>query len=158
MTKEEYRSRTKITSIDEAKSHLLHLRILFIVVFIAPLIRDVLISSLLTLLVMTVLYVGLWIYFIVYCVKVTRLTREVTKADAFWSIFLAPISWIWFYPAITRPLQIIIGSIEPPETTPTATDRALVQKNANKRFFRTLAYVVLVIGLFLLFSYFTSKR
>jgi hypothetical protein len=149
MTREEYIAKTQIKSVDEARSRLTHLRILFAVVFaFIVLLRggagqiDQDTYSLIW-----VAYIALLIYFVVYCVKVIKLTSHVTKANAFWSIIFAPISWFWFYPEITKPLKIIIGEIEPPEKLLDhhhSEEAKKAREASNKRYWKTVKIVVII--------------
>lgn len=144
MTKEEYLSKTGIRNEEEARARLMHLRILFAVVFTSMIIvqggEDLIDEN--TYLLFGLGYLCLLIFFVVYCVKVIKLTRDVTSANAFWSIIFAPISWFWFYPEITKPLKIIIGEMEPPEKLPTKEERSAIREGANKRFWKTIKIVI----------------
>lgn len=142
MTKEEYLAKTQIQSIEEAKTYLLRLRIFFISVFISMFLVKVF-SDLFA------LYLVLLICFVIYCVKLRRLTKDVATTSAIWSVLFAPLSWIWFYPELTRPLRIIVGEIQPPEAISTIQDKQAITTAANKRFWGTIKTVVIVCALVL---------
>lgn len=150
MTREEYQAETDITSPEEAQALLSKLQWLFIGVFgfrlcIYAIEKNIYPSSLLFLLLCDV---ALVIYFVVFCLKVIRLTRTVTKANVFWSIFLAPISWAWFYPEITKPLKIIIGELPPPEKIQTMEERKAMRKAINTNYWKTLLIAIGIAALF----------
>lgn len=140
MTKEEYRAHTSLQSVDEAHSLLNKTRILFIVEFIAIVLMRILAteSSYVT-------YFAIWlaftVYFVIHCMQITKKTKAVTKAWAAWAVIFAPISWIWFYPELVKPLHIIIGDQPPPEVIQPRGLSAQSRKNANAGFWRTVLIV-----------------
>lgn len=166
MTREEYLAKTQIKSVHEARSRLTHLRILFAVVFVFIILirggagqidQD-------TYFLIWVGYIGLLIYFVVYCVKVIKLTNHVTQTNAFWSIIFAPISWFWFYPEITKPLKIIIGEIEPPEKLPihhTSEEAKKRREASDKKFWKMIKIVIVsfavIFGLIIAFIVIDSR-
>lgn len=149
MTKEEYQSKTDIKSVEEARSILSHLQIIFWVAFIwmVALRVGAEIIPYGIYLIVWLGYLSFIIYFIVYCVKIVRLTRAVTKADAVWSIIFAPISWLWFYPELTAPLKIIIGDREPPEKLPERKFDAAKNAASWRKFWRNIIiFTVILLG------------
>lgn len=120
----EYMARTNIKSIDEAKKYLTQLNILFVLVFIgmlfvrgfATIINENVYAT------VWLVYIALLIYFVWYCVKVAR-AEKIQKVSVAFSIFFAPISWFWFYPSITDPLNIIIGTKKPPFKNPAIKEK-----------------------------------
>lgn len=105
-TAEEYLARTDIKNKDEARKYLNQLRALFWIILLG---RFVLGESD----ILAILYLGLFIYFIVFCSKVLK-AEKLSKANALWCIFFAPISWLYLYPLMTDPLKIILGKKQPP--------------------------------------------
>ena len=144
MTQEEYRARTLIQTPEEAKTRLVHLQELFFAVFGARIFISLSVGFV-TLDVYRFLllaHVTLIVYFVIYCMKVIKLTRDVTRADLVWSILFAPISWLWFYPEITKPLRIILGELPPPDKLPTREERAALRKAVNGNYWKSLLIIV----------------
>jgi len=132
MTREEYMARTNIKSVEEAQGYLSRLKFLFIAVFVGMIIVKGGAESINEDVYMLIWLVDiiLLIYFVVYCVKVIK-AEKIAKTSAALSIIFAPISWIWFYPAITEPLKIIIGEKEPPYSLP--PELSPEEKEARKK-------------------------
>ncbi len=145
MTREEYLLKTGIKNQEEAKSRLWHLNCLF-AFFVTLLVIKSGIKELdeNTHLLLFAVYAGLLMFFWAYCVKIIRLTRNVTRAKSYWLFVLAPISWLWFYSEITRPLKIIVGEIEPPDKFPTKEDRSIARESVNKWFWKWFKIVAVV--------------
>ncbi len=154
MTREEYMARTNITSVEQAKGYLNQLRALFIIVFLGMAARYLPVSEDAALAIFFT-YWAIVIYFVAYCVKVVK-QEKISKAHAAFSILFAPISWIWFYPAIMEPLEIITGKKQPPESLPpelTEEQKAAKQKEGNKKFWKTIGIVCAVaFGLMAIFT------
>lgn len=148
MTSEEYRSRTKISSVAEAKTHLVRLQILFLVVAFVQIAGDIVqrISDSPLKPVLYVLQMAVILFFVGYCHRIIKLTEDVTKANLLWSIFFTPIGWIWFYPAITKPFKVIIGEMEAPETLPSPSELAKSRENVNKMYWRTMKKIATIAG------------
>lgn len=110
MSISEYMAHTNIKSREEAQKYLTNLKILFWLV-------GVLMFAVKggsgsfdegTFALILLVYLVLLVYFVIYCVKVVR-AEKICRSSAVFTILFAPISWIWFYPAITEPLKIILG-------------------------------------------------
>jgi len=147
MTKEEYRAQTEIANAEEAAEYLWNLRAMFIAVFAARYGVYFLGSFGFTSQMIQVYAFclgGLCLFFIYYCLKIIRLTKNVTKANAIWSILFAPLSWFWFYPEITKPLKIITGEIEPPASIQPIEERRQIEQASWKRYWKTLIIVFLI--------------
>ena len=102
----EYLAKTDIKSKDEARRYLNQLKALFWIIFLGIFVlgeSDIL----------AILYFGLFVYFIVFCLKLLN-AEKLSKANAFWCIFFAPISWLHLYPLMANPLKIILGEKQPP--------------------------------------------
>jgi hypothetical protein len=142
MTKEEYRARTKLTSVDEAHSLLNRTRIIFAVEALATVLMQLsrYETSYPT---YAIIWFALTIFFVIHCVVVIKKTREVTRAWAPWSVILAPISWIWFYPELVKPLKIVLGTEPVPDVIrPRLT--AENRKNINQKFWRNLLIIFVI--------------
>jgi hypothetical protein len=117
MTSEEYRSCTAIKSVEIAKSELSRINSLFIISVSASLLLKTLIQDQTT---ASLVYMSLWlvfqIYFVMQCMRLAKLTKPFNKAWVPLAVLFAPVSWIWFYADLTRPLKIIVGEIDPPQT------------------------------------------
>lgn len=154
MTKEEYLAATDIKSTKEAQKLLIDIQFLFVSVFVSLIIIKSLIGRINDGIygLLSLVYLGLLVFFVTECMRVIKLTRLVTKAQAFWSVFFAPFSWFWFYPALTRPLKIILGKIAPPEKLPVhRTDEELkkIRKVADKKYWKTFAIVTAIFVILL---------
>lgn len=139
MTLEEYMSHTSIHSVDEAQQLLSNTKIFFWAMFIAFLIVKGAGSS-----IDSEIFALLWLgdivlifFFVLHCMKIIRLTKKVNKTSAVWAIFFAPISWIWFYPDLVKPLKIIVGEIPIPEKIE-LTHYSPAQKERNAEHLRKL--------------------
>ncbi len=111
---EEYQAKTNIKSKEEAKKYLNQLRVLFWIVFLSIVVIRVLgelESELVAIL--SIPYIGLLIYFIVFSVKVLK-AEKLSSVNALWCIFFAPISWLYIYPLMADPLKIILEEKQPP--------------------------------------------
>lgn len=118
VTREEYQRHTEITSPDEARDYLWKLKISFCLVFIFMIVVQVMnfmgnTNEIFTMMIW--LYILSIVMFVTYCSRVIRLTKKVNRADVIIGLVFAPISWIWFYPELVKPLKIILGELEPPE-------------------------------------------
>ncbi|MFZ4648914.1 MAG: hypothetical protein ACOYMB_04810 [Patescibacteria group bacterium] len=131
VTIEEYISLTNIKSRAEAKRYLITLNIFFATSVVIYILYRILlykfpISSmpvlfmengfLFSLFVTAGPLLVLWIvmvFFTVYASKVIKAER-VSNTYAIFCFLFAPISWIWFYPRIMKPLRIILGKEETP--------------------------------------------
>ena len=135
MTKEEYLALTTIKSVEEARGYLLQLRVLF------PLLLLLIgLSEYLKLPTPYDLYFGIfclvaWAYFVYFCRKVIK-AEKFADTSYLLSIIFAPISWIWFYPAIMEPLLIITGEkeIAPGFNIKTVEEKLAAKAKANKSF------------------------
>lgn len=150
MTKEEFLSKTDIKNESEAFGYLSHLTFLFVTVF-GGMIAVRALGQLSDETLSPNLYLIIWfawilylVYFVYFCVKVINLTKKVTKASAVWSILFAPISWIWFYPELTKPLKIIIGRLAPPETLPNVEEKKAIADKVNSSFWKSIKIAVLI--------------
>lgn len=87
-------------------------------------------------------------YFIWTCWSIAKKTRKVTKAEPLFSLVLAPLSWIWFYPQLSEPLEIIVGKRMPPTTDVAAEAQARIDasKKGTRNAIRTIL-IVIGIGL-----------
>ena len=154
MTREEYQSHTGIKSAEEARQHMVNLRVFFVSVFVTMVglrmfAHTIALANHSLYLFLWLAYVVLLVCFVAYCVKVTNLTRDVTEASPALSILFAPISWIWFYPALLRPLKIIMGEIEPPASLRPPADRVEIAK-ANRKFWKKfLIATTLILAVFM---------
>lgn len=135
MTKEEYLASTNIKSAEEARQYLKNLNMLFWAVFISSyLVRAS--TEFFTPqihLILFLAYIGLLIYFLVYCVKVLR-AEKINAGHAVWSFLFAPISWLYFYPKITNPLKMITGQ----KAVISTEEQAQQAKRANRNVFKTI--------------------
>ncbi len=151
MTRDEYQAKTGIKNVEDARSRLTHLRVLFTVVLATLLLvqggAEAMSEDTYGLLV--IIYIGLLVYFVVYCVKTIKLTKDVTSANAFWSIVFAPISWFWFYPEITKPLKVIVGELPVPDKLPiqlSSEEAKQAREASNKRFWKIVKIGVAVFA------------
>lgn len=147
MTAEQYMAHTNIKSVDEAKKYLLRLRILFVSVFIGMILTraaadiDVDVYALIFW-----AYLALLVYFVVYCVIVLR-AEKISRANAIFTILLAPLSWIWFYPEIVEPLKIIAGEKLPPASLSFSKEQKMARQESNKLFWKKfIIFIVACIG------------
>lgn len=156
LTKEEYLALTNIKSVEEARDYIKQLRVLFIAVMISIAIpENIAIPA------QYLIYVGLgigilWIYFLFFCRKVIK-AEKIADTSYLFSIFFAPISWIWFYPAIMEPLQIITGDKQLPEdfNVETFKEKMAAKEKANKSFTSFMLKFILgaIIFLVVLFAF-----
>ncbi len=148
MTREEYRAVTQIQSAEEAKSWLESTRMLFIAsigFYVAMQFAYYGTSASIDDGVVSVIYLFLFFYLLVHCIRLIRRTRDVTSAHIIWYFLFAPVSWLWFYTDLVKPLKIIIGEIEPPAELPkrrvlTSEER----KRVSKRFWRTILWTTVI--------------
>lgn len=156
MTKEEYMVQTNIKSPEEAKEYLKHLNLLFWSIFLAGIIiriAQIYLSDGLFLL-LFLAHISLLVYFVYYCIQVKKAIKMQVMSAAF-AILFAPISWLWFYSAITGPLKIIIGKTPVPDRLliqMSSAERKERDKSINKKVLRTIliglgVYLLLVIGI-----------
>jgi hypothetical protein len=126
---DEYLKLTGYTSVKEAQKDLKILKILFSV---AVVLLNILVILLLINLRILDLYISYYpeIFIIIGCLiylcmlvwkcwNVIQKTEQVTRAHIVFSILLAPLSWIWFYPQLVEPLEVIAGLRMPPISTTT---------------------------------------
>lgn len=125
LTRDEYRAQTGIASADEARQYLGRLKGLFGFIFVYLVAINVAqtVADEEFLIGFSLVYLGCLVAFVTYCWKVIRLTKKVTQANILFSILFAPISWIWFYAELVKPLKIIAGEMEPPEALPVRNSR-----------------------------------
>lgn len=156
MTKEEYLRATAYASPEEAKKDLSFIRVLFPLAFVLILFSNI--GSTLVSLGYEVLgvfilfgYLGFLVFFVLRCREIIEKTKKVTKAQLFFSIILAPVSWIWFYPQLSEPLEIIVGSRMPPTTDVAGEQqaRAKARKTGANNAVRTILIVAGIVFLFL---------
>ncbi|MDQ5952303.1 MAG: hypothetical protein QG626_430 [Patescibacteria group bacterium] len=125
LTRDEYQAQTGIASAEEAKRYLGRLKGVFGFIFVylvaVNLVQTVADEEFL--IVFSLVYLVCLAGFVAYCWRVIRLTKKVTQANILFSILFAPISWIWFYPELVKPLKIIAGEMEPPEALPVRNSR-----------------------------------
>ncbi|MCC7522291.1 hypothetical protein IT407_00600 [Candidatus Uhrbacteria bacterium] len=146
MTKEEYMRLTAYTSIEQARHDLNILRSMFVVVLIAIFASDYLYVLLYQInrdfaVFLLIGYVCLLGLFVWKCHELKQKTKQVNKASLVFSIILAPISWIWFYPQMTEPLEIIVGNRQPPTSVQSMAERDALRKKGNRDTIRTIALV-----------------
>ncbi|MBT4255426.1 MAG: hypothetical protein HOI47_25180 [Candidatus Scalindua sp.] len=70
-------------------------------------------------------------FFIVHCVRLNRISR-ISRAQLIWIVLLSPISWIWFYPALTEPFKIYLGNKEAPEELPKESAKPFTDKKKER--------------------------
>ncbi|MDD4290095.1 MAG: zinc ribbon domain-containing protein [Patescibacteria group bacterium] len=130
-TVEEYLSKTNIKNKEEAKKYLNQFRILLWTVFISMVfVRGLNESAPEGSLMFGIIYLGLLIYLIIFCVKILSVEKQ-PKINAIWCIIFAPLSWLYLYPLIADPLKIIIGQKQ--EKKPKIiTYTTLIVQNAPK--------------------------
>jgi len=132
---DEYQARTDIKDKKEAKRYLIKLRILFWVVFLSMMvIRGVGEVESDALFILFVPYIGLLIYFIIFCAGLLKAER-LSRLNALWCIFFAPLSWFYVYPLMADPLKIILGKKQPPMRL-SDTERKQREAIVNKKFWR----------------------
>lgn len=127
--KKKYISLTNIKSRAEAKKYFIVLNVFFIISSIAYILYCVLSYKfpiylmpeifkekgfLLSLFITNgpiLILVVVMVFFTIYASKVIK-AEKISNTYAIFCFFLAPISWIWFYPRIMSPLKIILGEEE----------------------------------------------
>jgi small-conductance mechanosensitive channel len=156
ITKEAYLASTNIESIDQARSYLNKLRVLFISNFILSAIAEMDLGNFSA--IVAIIELVLLIYFIFFCAKVLKAEKE-ARINAAFCILLAPLSWFWFYPRITNPLKIIIGKKQPPASLPlvlSEEELKLKKTESRKKFWKNIliasgiSLVILFIFIYLL--------
>lgn len=157
MTKEEYLQITSYASPEDAKKDLRTIQVLFPLALIVILLGDFVFRLAILLnnyigFVVLIGYLGLFIFFVWKCWDVIKKTRKVTKAQLLFSIILAPLSWIWFYPQLSEPLEIIVGTRMPPTTDAVAEGQARVEarKKGSANAVRTILIVAGLVALLLI--------
>lgn len=154
MTKEEYLHATSYSSVDEAQKDLATIQVLFPASIGVILLLDFIFQLAITvhpilgnIVLLGVLVFG--IYFIWKCREIIQKTKNVTKATLLFSIVLAPLSWIWFYPQLSEPLEIIVGKRMPPTTNAVeeAEMRVKASKVGTRRALRTILIVMAIVFL-----------
>lgn len=156
-TKEGYLSRTGITlTKEEAKKYLRQTRSLFWLVFLALLMMRALSLNeetndqfLILFFIFLPFYFILLIYFIFYCTKVLK-AEHISRANALWCVFFAPLSWLYLYPLITDPLKIIIGKKQPPILL-NKEERRKRNKKSWRNFWIMIGFLVVIFILTLLY-------
>jgi len=145
----DYLSKTEIKNAQEARALLSQTRIWFWSFFLGScLLRYIgATSDDDTFTIFLIIYFVLLVLFVRYCMRIIKLTAKVSKADAVWSIFLAPVSWLWFYPDLVRPLKIIIGEIQPPTHFQSQQEKSSAEKERNIQFYKTIKQVVIFSAL-----------
>lgn len=133
----------------DAKKYLIRLKILFWAVFLSiGVIRALGESKNELAAILFFPYLGLVIYFIIFCVKILK-AEKLSKANALWCVIFAPISWLYFYPLITNPLKIILGEKEPPAVL----SKEQVAENTKKsRRYIKIALIVFAVVCFILIA------
>jgi hypothetical protein len=119
MTREEFKERIGLSE-KTAKIHLNVLRIQFVFLFIEYVTIRTLVNTLQGSDLFALLFpINLIVIVasIVYWVYVLRITKR-SGWNAVFGILLSPISWFWFYPFITEPLHVIIGTGKVPDHWP----------------------------------------
>jgi len=152
---EEYQSSTGIQNKEEAKKYLKTLRMLFwltgslfLLINITSGSNNFAVLMLTTLLILV--FIPVFSFHWMYCLKVLRATRLATTS-LFLLFFFAPLSWIFFYPELTKPLKIILGEIPPPSNLP---KKKYSQKESPKKEKRYLLLIFFTV--FITLSFFFS--
>lgn len=60
-----------------------------------------------TFIALSFIYIGLLAYFVYFSAKVLK-EEKLSRWNAVWCILFAPISWIYLYPLITKPLKAVL--------------------------------------------------
>ncbi len=151
MTKEEYLQATSYASVEEARKDLKAIQFLFPAVLGAAfLVRIGAVVDPRVGIVSWALYLAFLVFFIWKCRTIIKKTRHVSKAQLLFSIVFAPLSWIWFYPQLSEPLEIIVGSRMPP-TTDAVTEgktREEARKKGSRNAWKTILYVAIAVLVF----------
>lgn len=144
-TVEEYKEKTNIKSKEEAKKYLNQLRVLFWIVFLSMvIIRGLGESESELAAILSIPYIGLLIYFVIFSVKVLK-AEKLSGANALWCIFFAPISWLYIYPLMADPLKIILGEKQPPIRL-SETEKKQKIAETNKKFWRKFWILIGIVG------------
>ncbi len=151
MTRDEYRALTKIENEDDARNLLVRTNWLFTGVFIAMILSQVANAVMLPEqgVAIGIVYIALLIYLTVHSAQVIKRTQPVNKAWAGFAIIFAPISWIWFYPELVKPLKIIAGDMEPPTAVDlpkpmTEEEHIAMKKRIRRHTWRTMGVITLI--------------
>ncbi len=110
----EYQARTNIKSKEEAKKYLKQLKNLlwmFFLNFILMIFFGESESGVAAIFYIT--HIGLLVYFVIFSLKLLK-AENLSRANALWCVFFAPISWLLLYPLMANPLKIILGEKLPP--------------------------------------------
>ncbi len=140
MTKEEYSRHTSIASSGEANRLLNQTRVVFIVYIVLTIALRAAADSASddSIVFIALARVILIAVFLMCNISITRKTKRVTEAWAGWSILFAPISWIWYYPNLVKPLKVIAGIDAPPESIMSDEVFASRLQRSKERFRKSL--------------------
>ena len=154
MTKEEYLQLTSYPSLQEAQKDLSMIQVLFpltlgLMLVGQPITRLALLMHPAMEAIIFIGYSIFGIFFVWKCRDILVKTRKVAKGELLFSILFAPLSWIWFYPQLSEPLEIIVGKRMPP-TTDVATETQARIDAAKKGSRNATRTILIVTGITLL--------
>jgi hypothetical protein len=163
MTKEEYLHATSYGSVEDAQKDLTLIRVLFIVTLLGIFFAQFVLGTAFAIsdslgLFAFLAYIAYWVFFIWKCWDIVKKTLAVNKANVFFSVVLAPLSWIWFYPQLTEPLEIIVGSRMPPTTDAVTEGQARIsaRKAGARNAWRSM--LMIAVGVFVVIACITAYQ
>lgn len=98
-------------------------------------------------------YIGLVIYFITFSVKTLKM-EKLSKWNAIWVVFFAPLSWFYIYPLMANPLKEIIH--ESNEQILNKSKQKEFSAKERKYFWIGIAIIVLCLSLIIIASFIDS--
>ena len=151
MHREQYRQLTDISSPDEAHDLIAKTKLIFIAGFVVMAgsiyyarvysAADTRIALLLSAFEWGYLFFIGW-----HTYQVIQKTKKVNRANVFLAIFFAPISWLWLYPELVKPLKIITGEIDTPEHIEDRTQNLEAAAEYNRNYWRKFFKVTAILG------------